>query len=67
MLGQGNRSNDCMPSSPMVNKEDELNRAERYSRCIFQDMQTAIGLMKVFSDQLSSLHPDVIYKIRNLL
>lgn len=39
----------------------------RYKRCIFDDMKTAIDLLKVFNDALKELHPEVFYKIKQLL
>jgi hypothetical protein len=40
---------------------------ERYKRCIFTDMKIAIDCLKALDDQLKVLHPDIYYKVRQLI
>lgn len=59
MLGS---MNSCVPS-PMYEKSYE----ERYKRNVFDDMVTAIHLMKGFNDELLKLHPQVIERVKQLI
>ena len=40
---------------------------ERYRRDLYTDMKIAIDAMKEFNEKLNTLHPGVIYKIKNIL
>lgn len=55
----GRQQTDCVPSIP-----NEF--AERYQRDIFSDMKSAIDFLKEFNDKLNTLHPDCVYKIKQL-
>lgn len=61
MIGRETSMNQCIAQS--VNKDAE----EKYKRCIFADMKIAIDLLKEFDDKLKVLHPDVIYRVRQLI
>lgn len=61
MIGRETSMNQCIPTN--TNKEAE----ERYKRCIFADMKIAIDLLKEFDDKLKVLHPDIIYRVRQLI
>lgn len=54
--------NQCV-SAPMYEKSYE----ERYKRNVFDDMVTAIHLMKGLNDELLKLHPQVIDRVRQLI
>lgn len=54
--------NQCVPSL-MYEKSYE----ERYKRNVFDDMVTAIHLMKGLNDELLKLHPQVIDRVRQLI
>jgi hypothetical protein len=51
----------CAPSNMDKNLED------RYKRCIFTDMKIAIDCLKELDDKLKTLHPDVYYKIVQII
>ena len=57
----GRRDMQCMPS----HSDPEVQKL--YERDLFEDMKTAIDLLKDFNSKLNKLHPDVIYKIRSLI
>jgi len=56
----GRTGNDCMAQSV-----PEDNSA-KYKRDIFTDMKIAIDYLKEFNNKLLELHPEVIYKIRQI-
>jgi hypothetical protein len=58
MLGRCD-ANQCVPS----NSGD----AERYKRDIFTDMKIAIDCLRDLDEKLKVLHPDVFYKVRQLI
>lgn len=60
MIGRDSM-NQCVPSN--MDKTTE----ERYKRCIFTDMKIAIDCLKALDDQLKVLHPDIYYKVRQLI
>lgn len=60
MIGRDSISSCVAPSM-------EKSMEERYKRCIFSDMKLAIDYLKVLDDQLKLLHPDIYYKIRQLI
>lgn len=57
----GRQELNCVPS----NLDAEIQ--QKYRRCIFEDMKIAIDHLKKFNDSLRELHPDVHYKIRQLI
>lgn len=59
MLGS---TNNCV-SAPMYEKSYE----ERYKRNVFDDMVTAIHLMKGLNDELLKLHPQVMERVKQLI
>ena len=59
MLGS---TSNCV-SAPMYEKSYE----ERYKRNVFDDMVTAIHLMKGLNDELLKLHPQVMERVKQLI
>lgn len=57
----GRQDSVCYPSNL------ENDQAELYKRDIYTDMKIAIDCLKEFNDKLKTLHPDVFYKIRQLI
>ena len=57
----------CNANSIYKESIDGSTSSQRYSRCFYTDMKTAIDCLKNFDEQLKTLHPDVAYKIRTLM
>lgn len=51
-------------NSPVLN---DSPGNERYKRDLFDDLKIAIDLLKSFDDSLKKLHPEVLYKIRQIM
>jgi hypothetical protein len=60
MLGR-NDSNQCIPGNA------DKDYMERCKRDIFSDMKLGLDALKACDERLQQLHPDVIYKIRQII
>lgn len=56
----GRTPQECLQSTNVADQE-------RYKRNIFDDMKVAIDIIRGCNDALMALHPDVIYKIRQII
>jgi hypothetical protein len=56
----GRQDNICLPTYA-----DEATKL-KYQRCMFADMKLAIDYLKEFNDKLNQLHPDILYKIKQI-
>ena len=61
MLGLNNTF--CAVPSPAYEKDLQ----ERYKRSMWDDLIFAVQLLKNFDEELRKLHPDVTYRIRQLM
>jgi hypothetical protein len=47
--------------------ERQLSSDDKYKRDIFEDMIIAMSLLRELDVKLSKLHPDIVYKIRQII
>ena len=57
----GRQENICRPLSSDSKVED------LYKRDLFEDLKIGLDCLKEFNNKLLTLHPDVLYKIRQIM